>query len=193
MSTKKLLRSLSLVAVLALSLSVLGIGSVRADSGSASYDYLIGSGFLCDLNPDFCPDITMADNGDTIEVAGSGTLSIHPASVTGDGTFTHKAAGGGVLAGGTWTATELQSFNDYGTAPGFPPNFHSGRALIRVHLVVTSGPLTGAEADAVLTVNCELAGGKVPEGHHEGIRLAIQNLINFNKQVSGNTLFIKLP
>ncbi len=191
MNTRR--RLFCLMAAFALTVSVFGTASVAADSGSASYDYLIGSGFLCALNPDFCPDVAMANNGDTVEVAGSGALSIHPASVSGGGTFIHKDSGGGVLAAGTWTATQLQSFKDYGTAPGFPPDFHAGEALIQVHLVVTSGPFTGAEADAVLTVSCELAGAKVPAGHREGIRLAIQNLLNFNKHVSGNTLYIKLP
>jgi hypothetical protein len=193
MNTKRTLRLASLIAALALTVSVFGTASVSADSGPASYQYLIGSGLLCALNPDFCPDVAMADNGDTVEVAGSGTLSIHPASVSGGGTFTHKDSGGGVRAAGTWTATQLQSFNDYGTAPGFPAAFHAGEALIRVHLVVTSGPFTGAERDAILTVSCELAGAKVPGGHAEGIRLAIQDHLNFNQHVSGNTLYIKLP
>ena len=190
MNTKGTLRLLSLMAALALTVSVFGPASVSADSGSASYVYLIGTG---GPNPPKGPDVAMADNGDTVAVAGSGTLSIHPASVSGSGTFTHMDSGGGVLAAGTWTATRLESFNDYGTAPGFPPTFHAGEALILVHLVVTSGPFTGAEADAVLTVTCALEGATVPGGKDEGIRLAIQNLINFNKHVSGQTVFIKQP
>ena len=109
---KRKMRSLSLIAALALMLSVLGAGSVAADSGSANYVYLIATDFLCGLDPSACPAITMASNGDTLEMSGGGTLSIHPKSVTGGGTFTHHFAGGGSLSG-TWTAKELLSFNSY--------------------------------------------------------------------------------
>ncbi len=187
MNTKTTLRLLSLIAALALTVSTLGTASVSADSGSATYVYLIGTGAPGPIGP----DVAMADNGDTVAVVGRGTLSIHPASVSGGGTFTHKDSGGVMLAAGTWTATKLESFVDYGTSPSFPSNLHAGEALILVHLVVTSGPHTGAQADAVLTVTCALTLAKVPDGHDEGIRLAIQNLINFNKHVSGQTVFIK--
>jgi len=42
---------------------------------------------------------------------------------------------------------------------------------------------------AVLTVLCEV--GNPPDGLHEGVKLAVQDTpFNFNKQVSGITLFI---
>ena len=186
MNTKRKLRSLSLIAVLVLVLSVLGVGSASADSGSATYQYLLGTSFLCSLGPSTCPDVAMADNGDTIDITGSGTLSIHPDAVSGGGTFTHHFAGGSVS--GTWTAEELLSFNSYGSAPGFPPALTAGLALIRVHLVAAGG---SPQADAILRVTCDLPGAKVPSGGEEGVRLNIQDLLNFNKEVSGVTLFIK--
>jgi hypothetical protein len=188
---KSKIRLWFLIGVLALGMSVLGTPSVSAGSGTASYAYLLGTGFLCGLAPDACPDIAMADNGDKIEISGSGTLSIHPESVTGSGPFTHKNSSGAVLATGTWTATQLLSFNNYGTSPLFPPTLHAGKALIRVHLVATGGPGAGAEADAILEVTCVLPGAKVPASSEEGIRLAVQDLLNFNKKVSGFTVFIK--
>src|SRR5713226_4503670 len=103
---------------------------VFADSGSRSYNWYAGGGLLCTLNPSFCPDVAMATNGDTVTIAGSGTFTIHPDSVTGTGTFVHKDSSGTVLASGTWTATQLVSFVSYGSAgSSFPPGFEGGKAV----------------------------------------------------------------
>ncbi len=160
-----------------------------ADSGSASFNYLVASGFLCGLDPSACPAIAVASNGDTIEITGAGTLSIHTKTVMGSGAFTHKSSDGTVLGTGVWTATELESFRSYGTAPDFPPNFEGGLAVVRVHLV----PDSGAPANAILQVNCAI--GKAPKGHSgDFVRLAVEGGgPNFNKGVSGFTLFIRLP
>jgi len=152
-----------------------------AQSATVTYDYLAGSGLLC---PAGCPDVASAPNGDTITIAGSGTLSIHPDSVTGGGTYIHKDASGTVLDQGTWTAQQLLSFVSYGTAPPFPPNFEGGKALVSIHLSPSTG---GAGFDGVLRITCLI--GSPPAGAHEGIRLDIQEGINFNKEVSGDTLF----
>src|SRR5437867_12684990 len=103
------LRHLSLIAVLALALSALGTISLSADSGSATYQWFVGGPFFTTLGlglPDI-PDVAMASNGQTIALKGEGTLSIHPASVTGGGTFTHYDADGSVLGTGTWEVTQL--------------------------------------------------------------------------------------
>ncbi|MGI8514129.1 MAG: hypothetical protein ACR2NT_03130 [Acidimicrobiia bacterium] len=63
--------------------------------------------------PGALPDVAEASNGDTLALTGSGTLTTHPKTVTGGGTFTHNFAGGGSLSG-TWEATQLISFNGYG-------------------------------------------------------------------------------
>ena len=155
----------------------LGVQPASADSGSATFRYLAASDFLCGLEPGACPDIARADNGDTIEIAGSGTVSIHPNSVSGGGTFTHKDPSGNVLASGSWTAQELISFVPYLVLPN---NIAGGEALILVHLS------TGF--DAILTVTCAIG---APPGHTEGSKLNIQDVINFNQKVSGITLYIK--
>ena len=154
-----------------------------ADSGHREYNWLVGVDFLCTLGiPNACPDIAMATNGDSVSVAGTGTLTIHPNSVTGSGTFTHKDASGNVKAVGTWTATKLLSFVSYGSAgPAFPPGVEGGKAVMLVHL--------SAGFDAILTVICDL--GSAPTGQHEGIHLNVQDVINFNKQVSGLTVFVR--
>jgi hypothetical protein len=157
---------------------------------STTYQYLVGSGPLCGLPvPSPCPTIAKAPRGDTIEVAGQGTLSVHPKSVTGGGTFTHKGTTGNVIASGTWTATKLLSFKSYGTSSlaALPPGASAGKALIRVRLSAGSMTFKGT-----LWMFCELPDVPIPAGFHEGIRLSIAGTgLNFNKQVSGVTLFIR--
>ncbi len=154
-----------------------GVLPAPSDSGSATFQYLAGSGFLCGLASTACPDIARADNGDTMEITGSGTLSIHPNSVSGGGTFTHKDSNGNVLESGTWTAQELISFVPYLV---LPDNLAGGSALIRVH--VSTG------FDAILLIDCAIG---APPGRAEGVTLNIQDVINFNKKVSGFTVYIK--
>ncbi len=188
---KRKIRFWLLISALALILSVVGQPAVLADSGFATYNYLAASSFLCGLAPSACPDVAMADNGDTIALSGAGSLGVHPKTVTGGGTFKHKNPAGVVLASGTWSATDLLSFDAFGAAPPpFAPPLTAGKALMRVHLVVTGGPFAGAQADGILEVGCLLPGAKVPEGAFEGVRLNIQDVINFNKPVSGFTVFI---
>jgi len=174
---------LSLVVLVMFLLSVSTI-SVSADSGSASYDYLIGTALCPDPE---CVAVARAANGDTIEIAGAGTLSIHPKSVSGGGTFTHHLAGGG-SGSGTWTATQLLSFDEYHCFfdPGLG-DICGGRVLVRVHLVAAGG---SPQADAILEMTCIL-GGKAPASAVEGIRLAIQGGPNFNQELGGLDLFIK--
>jgi hypothetical protein len=153
-----------------------GVRRASSESGSGTFQYLAGSDFLCGFFSAACPDIAMAESGDTIEIKGSGALSIDPKSVTGSGTFKHKDATGTVVESGTWTAQELISFVPYVVLPNTAAG---GEALIRVHL--SSG------FDAILTITCDIG---APPGHTEGVRVNIQNMINFNKKVSGITLYI---
>ena len=164
--------------------------TASANSSSASYEYHIGDAFLVSLDPSFGPDVTLAPNGATMTVTGTGTLSVHPKSISGGGTFSYADAAGNVLASGTWSAQDLLSFKVYGTSPSLPPTFTAGKAYVRVHLSPQAG---GPGFDAILTVTCDLPGVKVPQGGEEGIRLAVQRIGNFNDEVSGNTLFILLP
>lgn len=175
--------------LLAMGLIVFGLlllvrgATASAKSATVTYNYFAGAGVPCSVTE--CPDVASAPNGDTITIAGQGTLSIHPDSVTGSGTFIHKDASGTVLAEGTWTAQQLLSFVSYGTAPPFPPTFEGGKALVGIHLSPNTG---GSGFDAVLRITCLV--GSPPAGAHEGIRLDVQDVINFNKEVSGGTLFI---
>ncbi len=152
---------------------------------NVNYDYMIGTGFL----EEFGPVISMARNGDTIELRGEGTLSTKPKTVTGGGTFIHKDKDGNIIGTGDWHAMELITFRSYGSGilQGLPEEFEGGRALIRVHLAPASG---GPGFFGVLRVNCLL--GKYRSKDMEGIRLLVpQAKINFNEELSGATLFVR--
>ena len=179
-----------LLLVLALALASLFPGSAAADSGSATYAYVVGEAPLCVLAPDACPDVSIAPNGDTIAITGSGALSIGPKTATGGGTFTHKTPSGSLVASGTWTATSLAGFHSYGSAAaqGLPPDLFGGLAILKVHISTASG----LQADGLLTIICTL-GDQIPSSATEGVRLNVQDIINFNKAVSGFTVFVLLP
>ena len=167
--------------------STVPLGIASADNGTGTFHFLAGTGPLCSIpgvsHP--CPDVAMADNGDTVSIAGQGSLSIHAKSVTGSGTFVHKAPDGTVKAMGTWTALQLMSFRSWGNSPGLPANFVGGQAIMLVQLSVGGTPVH----TAVLTVICDV--GNPPAGLMEGVRLVVQDTpFNFNKQVSGITVFI---
>lgn len=177
---------LTFFASFALLLVPLSVTPVSADSGAATYSYVLGTGPLCELEETACPDIAKAPNDDTVEITGVGTLGIHPKMVTGGGTFVHRDPSGTKKASGTWTATKLLTFNSYGCGgAGFPDNFCGGRAQIQVHLTPLGG---GAGFDGELWVDCLI--GNPPAGAQEGVRLSVPGVINFNKEVSGDTLFI---
>ena len=175
-----MMRKFAVVVALVISCSMSGVVAAQADSGSQRFLYFAGAGPVCALGPGACPDVARADNGDTVDIAGSGTLSIHDKTVTGGGTFVHRAPDGTVRAAGTWTATDLLSFNSYGTQPDLPPNLFGGLARIRVHLT--------AGFDAILEIDCEI--GNAPGGHSEGVRLVVDNGLNFDQKVSGFTVFV---
>ena len=184
---KRKLFSLFLTALI--SMVMLAPAGVLADSDTINYKYLIGTVPLCGFDPTACPDISVSSNDDTIEITGEGTFSIHPKSVTGGGAFVHKNSDGDVLGSGTWEAVRLLTFRSYGSgaAQGLPSEFEGGKALMRVHLTPDSD---GPGFDAILWVDCTL-GDKIPTSAKEGIRLAVRGAPNFNKEVSGFTLFIR--
>ncbi len=123
----KPLAILVLIALASIS-TALATRNVAARS-SMTFNYLLGTGFLCSLGPHTCPDIARASNGDNISITGSGSLSVFPKSVTGSGNFTHTKADGVILASGTWTATQLIEFVSYGNATpqGLPASFFAAR------------------------------------------------------------------
>lgn len=188
-STRSLTPILLIVVMMAAG-SALSIAPPTAHAGvpsSATYNYLIGSGAVCDFVP--CPEKSSAPNGDVLSLAGEGTFSVRPNSATGGGTFVHEDADGNELATGTWTATGLVSFVDFGIAPELeevlPEGATGGRAVLRVHISPDAG---GPGFDALMTVICDL--GSNPPGQGEVARVVVPG-INFNKHFDGGNIFIK--
>ncbi|MEP7358036.1 MAG: hypothetical protein ABI847_12395 [Anaerolineales bacterium] len=164
----------------------LNTASVSADSGAATYEYYIGSGVVCSFGPSACPAVAMTAPGETLHLTGSGTLSIHPNSVTGGGDATHYFIGGGSISG-YWLPEQLLSFTEYGCGDaGSPANYCGGQAVIRIGIYI--GGVNVVDG----TLKVESRRGAFPAGTIEGMRFAAQGR-NFNKIISGSTLFIKQP
>ena len=176
------------IAVLTILPITLPVAIVKADRPSGTFEWHIGDAFLAAFDPAFGADsISMAGvNGDTITVNGTGTLSVQSKSATGGGMFVHRNTAGNEIAHGTWEARALISFVSYGDAsPQQLPSFlFGGKAMIRVKILVGGTPVH----DGILTVFCEL-GSRIPASVHDGITLNVQDAINFNKLVSGFTVF----
>ena len=153
---------------------------------AATYGWHAGDAFTPPLIP---PDVAEAANGDRVTLTGTGTLALHPKSVTGGGTFTHTTAGGTVLGTGTFTATELLSFESYGPSTLLPAFLNAGQALLRVRLVPNGSPTS---IEAILRIECILPGSTFPGGKEEGINLLVPGLANFNHQISGATVFVRI-
>ena len=118
--------------VLAAFVIVAGLGVVAASGRPSGVRiFLVGSGFLCG-EEGACPDVSMADNGDTVEIAGDGSFNPATREATGGGTFVHHLADGSVFAHGTWDAVGLISFKSYGTIVFDGTTVEGGLALIRV-------------------------------------------------------------
>jgi hypothetical protein len=184
----KRLLSLTLAALLMAALG--GMTSASAATARASFDWHAGDNFGGFLES---PDVAMAANGDTITIMAGGSFDVAARTATGTGSFVHRSSIGATMATGTLTATRLYSFQFYGcgTAGGqpIPPDFCGGRALIAVHIAATTATGAHVEADGTLTVDCLL--GSPPAGAGEGVTLNVKDLLNFNKEVSGETLFVK--
>src|SRR5919197_1947035 len=137
------------------------------------------------------PNTAAAPNGDRVAITGAGTFSIQPKSVEAEGTFTHTDSQGNVLATGTWTATQLLTYQSYGCGGVFghplPPNFCGGRGKMRV-LLTPEG--TNLRIPAILTVYCVI-GDKRPHSAEEGVRLVVPGHINFNDMTGGENVYIK--
>jgi hypothetical protein len=186
-----------------------GAAPAFAQNSAADYTFLVASGFLCDPgDSSTCPAVVKSENGDRYEISGAGTLNALSKSVTAAGTYSHKTSDGISLETGVWIASELVSFDSYGSAPGEllsraqafePPQLGArrtprtaalmptgGRAVFRIRLL----PMWGMTKIATLQVNCAI--GKVPPEHPvEGMRLAVEDGgPAFDLEVSGRSLFV---
>jgi hypothetical protein len=177
---------LLLAVVLALASTVLLLTSASADSDTQTYQLHLE-----------VPNVARAPSGDQVTVTGGGTFSVHPKSVTASGTFTHTDSQGNVLGTGTWTATDLLSFQLYGCGvvhlPSgdvpLPDNACGGALMLRV--LLTAGSM---QREGILSVFC-IVGPNPPNSHDdptgEGIHLDVPGVINFNKIVAGMNIYIR--
>jgi len=185
----------------------------RSKASTGNYNFLIGSGLLCDGDSSACPGVAGATDRETFEISGAGTLDPGSKSVTGAGAFLQKTAEGDIVATGVWKASELVSFQSYGVAPGAlrleHPSLRTPRPLFMGKMpaplaAMMAGPLAagglavmrilllpdaGSPSEAVLQINC--ARGNAPEGaQSDGVRLTITGGLQFDEQVGGRTLFL---
>jgi len=175
--------AIALVGVLVI-FGIAGTFAAGVRSSTARH-WFVADGPVCEVLPEECPAIAMADNGDTLTVQAGGDLNPAARTASGSGTFVHKDADGNVLAEGTFTAMSLVFFKSYGTTVIGGNTLEGGLALINVHGASESG----VEFDAILRVDCLL--GSFPAGADEGFRLVIQTFdLNFNKEVHGATVFV---
>ena len=158
---------------------------------NGAFAYHVGDALIQSLG--FPPgNQARAENGDVVTVIGTGTFDAGAKSATGGGTFVHKTSGGTVVGSGTWAATGLLTFQSYGNAvpQGLPPTFFGGRVALKVLLTPAANP--SVHLPAILQIECAL--GKPLPSTVEGVRLNVQDLINFNKTVpeSGANVYIQL-
>src|SRR5919108_110686 len=138
--------------------------------------------------------ISAASNGLTLETELEGSFNVADKTATGSGTYA-VMAGTTVIDSGTFTLTRLIAFQFYGCGEvegtELPPDFCGGRAIFRFHATST---LNGEETGGNSEVNCQIhdPGGKTPRGTSEGVKANARG-INFNKHVTGDNLFVKLP
>jgi hypothetical protein len=140
------------------------------------------------------PNVAQAPNGDRVMVTGGGTFSVNPKSVSASGAFTHTTSSGTTLGSGTWTATQLLSYQSTGCGVvlgmTIPANFCGGLLGMRVLLT----PTGGQAREGILWVQC-IIGPNPPNSRddesEEGVRLDIPGVINFNKVVTGMNVYIR--
>ncbi len=115
--------------------AVVACGVVEVDELVGTFDWLFGDdldSLLAPLGiPAFGPAVAVDEDGNRIEISGSGTFTLggdddDEDSVTGGGTYKIFDASGSLIAEGTWTITEFDDFEDFGRDPGSPPEWRGG-------------------------------------------------------------------
>jgi len=92
MLSHRLVLTFIITAVIAILVTDIRSSTVSSDSGSASYNFLVASGFLCEPNDSTtCPAVARAASGETIELNGAGTFTLANKSITAAGAFIHKS------------------------------------------------------------------------------------------------------
>jgi hypothetical protein len=138
----------------------------------------------------------------TFGLGGCGTFTTKDNAVNMSGTFVHTNSAGTVVGSGTWVATQLISYTEYGCGgvdfdgpggapPVSIPPFICGGAL-KIGVLLTAGT---QQMEGILTVFC-IVGENPPNSHdelaEEGVTLSIPGVINFNQvDFVGTNNFVK--
>ena len=145
------------------------------------------------------PNVGVAASGETIEItceAGEhvcGSFSVHPKSMEASGEFAHFLADGTLYASGTWTATELISYQSYGCGEVLGEPIPSDLCGGMLKFAVTfSTPL--GELDGIITVFC-IVGPNAPASHDqpsgEGVTVVVPGIINFDHTGGGENVYVQ--
>jgi len=162
-------------------LASLALGLLLSLSGPAAASNANGNHnrymWIVGADPPFT-ETAIAPNGSTITMSGSGTLKAGPGhTATGGGSYVLSSGGSG-----TWTATGVQGFVNYGEAiPQGIPGAFGGETKLKVSL--SNGDR------GVLTITCLL--GSPPPSKVEGIGVILGRGGQFTKGVpeSGDNIF----
>jgi hypothetical protein len=154
--------------------------SHSASENTGTFDWFFGTAF-----PFFAagPSVSRARDGSRIEISGSGSFSIGegPKSISGGGTFQIFDSENNLVASGSWTATHLRGFVDYG---GFPPpndDLRGGTLEVEINL---AGPGQGS-----LWIICVV--GEPPPSKSEGVLVKVGRW-HFDEIAPGNVnIFIR--
>ena len=122
--------------------------------------------------------------GSTARLTGSGTFDTSSKAITGGGSVTGFSPTGSVDVRGTWTVTDLVSFNQY-TGPMGNPGHQGGLLMVKASVTITSTALgiTMTFPGILVQISCRINAPSVApdEGTtFPGI---------FDEAVSGATLF----
>ncbi len=175
-------KSFALFAIVLLALSLGSSGGAVAKDAPRQFEFHAGDVFLNGFGFPL-KNVARATHGcvatgtcnDTIEVIATGTLRVNGKKAEGTGSFAHKR-GTATVAVGSFTAERLRSFTDLGTSTETPSTFHSGRAVILVHVVAhpaATGFVSTLNFDALLTIDCDLT--ETRPAFADGITLMILN------------------
>jgi hypothetical protein len=179
---------MSLAAALAAGALAMAPAGALADSATHSYLLLAEA-----------PNVGVAANGETIHItceAGEhvcGSFSVQSKSIEASGEFAHFLPDGSLFASGTWTATELISFQPYGCGEvlgePIPPELCGGAVKFAATFSTPIGDL-----DGIITVFC-IVGPKAPSSHNEpsgeGVTVVVPGIINFNHTGGGENIYVQ--
>src|SRR5919198_240866 len=125
------MRRLRLLATALAAAALLAITAGSAAADGASHSYLLVAEEA---------NIGVAANGETIHISCEstegecGTFAVNPKAIEASGEFQHFGADGSLLAEGTWTATQLISYQSYGCGEVFgqpiPPDLCGGAVRV---------------------------------------------------------------